>query len=281
MTTSTLVKQLRKLDLAVEPYKRGPSGKNPFVISIQDRPDNRAGIFRVWEGTGEIELFPDRNEQQAIIHLDEQARSVTQNVLMRPWGVKPPQQTRMLNLNAQRRFNVFMGPNVRWKYGKMKAEHRKDLYGKFEDRWDVTIPVTCTARARNQSLLVGMDETHLFVSALPQNVTSVTDAHELLRPATARKDGTIRQGEFFFVPVSERLSTALHKKISDVRHRALEPGSSHWGHVVIHGAHRYAIGVITDLRAGRHEPLVLPDWHDVVRNREVVMPRMRQTRSWD
>lgn len=53
-------------------------------------------------------------------------------------------------------------------------------------------------------VLLGMDESHLFVSQLPQApITTVKQAHNALRPqAVSNTQGWKRQGEWFFVPAT-------------------------------------------------------------------------------
>lgn len=69
---------------------------------------------------------------------------------------------------------------------------------------------------------------------------------------------------------------------SGLASRPLEPQSSHIGLWVRHGSHRYALGLIMDTRVGRHEPLVLAGWHEIVRNREVVsVTAQSRQRYWD
>jgi hypothetical protein len=61
---------------------------------------------------------------------------------------------------------------------------------------------------RKRHFLCGMDEQHLFIALLPDPVSTVRAAHEALRDprVTAAERGapqaTIRQGEWFFVPLS-------------------------------------------------------------------------------
>ena len=54
--------------------------------------------------------------------------------------------------------------------------------------------------------LCGMDEQHCFIAQLPEGVSTVRRAHEALRPAgldAKAAQRAVRQGEFFFVPLSE------------------------------------------------------------------------------
>jgi hypothetical protein len=62
--------------------------------------------------------------------------------------------------------------------------------------------------AEKRHFLMGMDECHLFVCRLPRAATTVAEAHRILAPETVRsnralKKKVVRQGEWFFTPVSQ------------------------------------------------------------------------------
>lgn len=186
----TLVQELEKADLEARAYKRGPAGPAPFVIAIQNGKPKTPGLFRTWEGNAEIDVHRNRRQHQAVINTEEPARAVTRDVTFNQFQVSKPrsQPSDHIKQIARARFPVQMGGRLRWTYGDVTA-----ISGGGE-RWAVTVPVHCHASAQIQSLLVGLDEVHYFVSALPEVATAVKEAHELLRPPTARKKGTVRQG---------------------------------------------------------------------------------------
>ncbi|MFX0033072.1 MAG: hypothetical protein ACFE9P_10435, partial [Candidatus Hermodarchaeota archaeon] len=71
--------------------------------------------------------------------------------------------------------------------------------------------VTRRTSSLTRKYLVGMDETHLFISELPQEgaINKVKEAHKVLKPEyiiMSEKDNQRirRQGEWFFVPVTEK-----------------------------------------------------------------------------
>lgn len=74
--------------------------------------------------------------------------------------------------------------------------------------------------AEKRHFLMGMDECHLFVCRLPRAATTVAEAHRILAPESVRasresKKKVVRQGEWFFTPVSpdvERQISAHIKK---------------------------------------------------------------------
>jgi hypothetical protein len=62
--------------------------------------------------------------------------------------------------------------------------------------------------ARKRHFLCGMDEQHCFIAQLPQPVSSVALAHQVLKPrhfdtlSRHAQRHAVRQGEFFFAPVT-------------------------------------------------------------------------------
>lgn len=66
-------------------------------------------------------------------------------------------------------------------------------------------------RWKNKFLL-GHDERHWFASAVPgDSIRDVRTAIESLRPHEVDPDGTIRQGEWFFVPMSAGKVDVIHR----------------------------------------------------------------------
>jgi hypothetical protein len=145
-----------------------------------------------------------------------------------------------------------------------------------------------TAAESRLSLLVGMDEVAQFISALPADIVeSVDEAHDLLRGRVSPE--AKRQGEWFFTPVTQAEARAingyLHTTSHNVNGAQLEPGSNHHASCIISvNRQRYVIGIVTDTRGTRHEPLLLPEWHRVSRNQERTVPAAMNQRTqtyWD
>lgn len=68
-------------------------------------------------------------------------------------------------------------------------------------------------------MLMGLDESHLFVAQLPKGVSTIRDAHvSLKRPELVAAEGKTgaapRQGEFFFVPATEYESRLIETGLS-------------------------------------------------------------------
>jgi len=132
---------------------------------------------------------------------------------------------------------------------------------------------------------MGLDERHLFISGLPkENIKTVAEAHQALKhKAVAEAEGegkkAKRQGEYFFIPLTEREEEEFlakidrDRKIKCKRDRLARPG--HKPHFVKRlirmrrGRKVYAQGVVSH---EQHRPLVLSNWHMVYRNRETESP---------
>ena len=144
---------------------------------------------------------------------------------------------------------------------------------------------TMEAPKSNTHLLMGYDEMRQFIAALPGRASTVEEAHALLRPSVGER--ALRQGEWFFEPAAPAELAAIRR----ARQRGaravfgpLEPGSSHRASVVLVEGQRFAIGKIVDNRVGHHKPVLLEDWHRVVRNTELDTPggsHRRRSIIWD
>jgi hypothetical protein len=143
-------------------------------------------------------------------------------------------------------------------------------------------------KATTTSFLVGYD-THAsrpFISQLRNPVNTVEEAHkELLPQGVKLKPDCKRQGEWFFNPVSQRLNKQLMHKVGTCHIGPIDaktarwPYSTHKGVTLQHDKKIYALGTIKDNRKGRHEPLCLDTWHEVIRNNEVEVAAKSAT--WD
>lgn len=270
-------------------YGRGPNGKAMFTIAIQ------GDEVLVWPGAAEkVEVYGSSKNKQAVINVIEKARTVTKTVTAKvnQYGPTVPGDATF----TQRFPIVFPNPrNVTWsvtdKKHVAKKTDPKDRVGYGERTF--TAKVKATVKASNQSMLVGYDEHALFVSILPKRVKSVAEAHRVLRPRGV-SDKAVRQGEWFFDPVSDTVGNSIDRYLrrNPSRLEFGSPDGAKWT-----GTHRttritmnrrtYAIGYVVDVRGEKtethHEPLWLNDWHRVTKNTELEPPRNmgNQRRSFD
>lgn len=142
--------------------------------------------------------------------------------------------------------------------------------------------------------LCGMDETHLFVAQFGSGET-VADAHASLRPpevdgAERRAPGeTVRQGEWFFIPLEagerQTLETYIRRTPRAIQNRVpVGPGQKPHvaGQAVFilersawrNGRAIFRVYARGSVRHPDHASLQLDSWRRVVRNQEVTAARV-------
>ena len=305
--TTELCEQFAEAGVDARPYSHQPVGRDVFTAGMH------LNIARLWNGTAETDLRTDKRRRQGVLNVAEGARTVEHTFSLGSWPTKavetphpsPQSMTqgpngeliyyfqttpralpadKQLKTMATSQFPVHI-PGAKLSVQKINKTER-DLRG--ESHTDVTATVRATVEATITSMLVGWDETAQFIAALPTRADSVKEAHDLLRgdvPLNAR-----RQGEWFFVPITEQERELVLRRLgthgldlNDSWNPGLESGSTHTApcRVSVNGQ-RYAIGAVVDRRKGHHAPLILKDWHRIVRNAEIAVTRMaRRQRYWD
>lgn len=314
-----LVEKLVGAGIKARPLARPPRD-NPFLLSIDRKIEG--GEIVVNEGNAKVDCYVDPKLRQAVLHIEEKARKITRKVT-RTYGSKKP-AAHIVQAEMEASFPVLINGKVKYKCGKVEwtpiqersLRNRRMLTIGWKATADVTAQVLVDTKL---DLLMGKDETAHFIAALPESAKSVKQAHRLLKPEGKRlKVETLRQGEWFFIPVSDSLEKKLNEYVKEnpgrVGVRRLENGSSHVAkQAVLYGPGAkklssrtirrrtnynsgefawYVCGYVIDGRVGHHEPLFLTRWHRVERNNEVTFrepesmiaerPRFRpSTRSWD
>lgn len=297
-----VLQKLEEAGIDVEQYSRGPAGKHIFVTRVMWPVSS--GVIKYWPGDAELNVFTNKRHHQAVMHVDEDYRelnfsfthdrsfsrenydSVDQSALAgRNCKLQLPNTTEYEILDESK--------NKRWNRNAQQPYKREFRGYRYSYKAVAKVP------ASEQTFLMGIDETAHFIAELPERVSSVLDAHDILRPDEATKDGTLRQGEWFFVPLSKRMSNDVWAEYE--RYMTRNPwntsrthfnegvyslnedeelGSSHMAQTLFeYGDDVYAFGLIWDSRGGHHKSLALRDWHKVVRNREVVS--VTSTRYYD
>lgn len=133
--------------------------------------------------------------------------------------------------------------------------------------------------------LMGLDEKHLFISGLPkEDINTVAEAYQALKhKAVVEAEGegkeVKRQGEYFFIPLSEKEEEEFLGKVDrDKKIKCRKDRLSRRGHRphfikrlirMRRGRKVYAQGVVSH---EQHNPLILSNWHMVYRNRETESP---------
>jgi hypothetical protein len=149
----------------------------------------------------------------------------------------------------------------------------------------LVLAVKEAGRRFERRYLCGKDDVRLFIAEI-RGGTTVAEAHASLRPPAASRAGTVRQGEWFFVPVTDQERLDLERWLAGhpraiKRERPIAAGArphvaDEWVRVDrrvrrFWGQERtpelFARGAV---RHVGHNLLWLDDWRLVVRNREVV-----------
>lgn len=216
-----------------------------FQMDIQRR--RGAEWFRLWKGAGDNTVLAtdvDLGRRQLMLLVQEPSRRFEEDV---------PKAGRREPPGTHRAFRLLRDEGRSWVF----------------ERW------TPSASRR---YLCGMDERHLFIAEVPGG-TTVRDAHRALKPAEVREversspGRVLRQGEWFFVPLSEtearRLAASVRGSPWMVRRDESLGGNgrSHLADEVVH----HALGVFARgrVRHPDHAPIILDDWRRVHRNAEV------------
>ena len=279
-------KAFKNAKIPVDFYSKGPMGKDNFAINIYNRK------VKLFLGNSKLEIIHDKKHRQLIINVDEDSRLVSANR-------RYSKDALNLTLNSKKatiikRLKEIDGKVYRKRFGNHIPGSSKPISIKISDvkneYSNFTVSSTFKVRGSKFSFLVGYDEktsTSPFISRLKKRVKSVVEAHKQLRP-TGLKKNSLRQGEWFFEPVNKKRNSELYAKLTERSHytgrRDSFIGSTHRAGIVMkHTGERYVIGKITDTRRGRHEPLVLENWHRLVRNNEADADDRKGARSnmWD
>jgi len=174
-----LARRFADADLDAEVIEQGSQARSDvFQMTILGK--GREEYFRIWPGarTNRVEAEGiDRAQRQLVLLVHEPLRTFTEQ--LPKWRVKLDRTK--VKVVAENDHSIWI-------------EHRTD--------------------ARKRHFLCGCDERQLFICQLPRGVSTVREAHEVLRaPEADRADKFVRQGEWFFVePVAkdlEALATAL------------------------------------------------------------------------
>lgn len=303
----TVVKDAQELEsilmsagMNAKRYARPPVTKSIYTMSTGQKSDK----FRFWLGDAEVTAVVDKNYRQAVLTVHEKDRWI-EDIVWGPSSLSKAAILRQATLvpnsdqSLVRKFFTIsvedfpsypiMGDTIQsafeWEGYRVPRFRQGGYYRVGDSAYQVCqhAPETTTA------FLVGIDESSHFISQLPKLVTSVEEAHEVLKPK-GLGENYLRQGEWFFVPVTDplvvedldaRLRRSLKRRDSAAL-RGMEHYSSHQGISMTAYGSRYAIGPIVDTREGHHKRLMLDGWHEVIRNTEVVVRRITAPRRyWD
>lgn len=223
-----------RLELPRQPIVR----TNPEIFQMDIFRSRQGEAFRLWKGDDRNAVRVadvDRRIGQLTLLVREEMRTFTQSV------------------------------------SKYWAE-RNGVPGRIVRETDRAFVVERSTPASLRRYLCGLDERHYFIAQF-ENGTTVKDAHRRLKPAEvveaerSRPGRTLRQGEWFFLPVPSYDRRGLD---SAKARRFASLGGNGRPHVadevVVLNGRTYARGAV---RHPDHKTLVLDDWRIVHRNAEV------------
>lgn len=286
--TKTIEDKLLETDMRVK--VRQPKKDTEFRAALMGM--NGKGID-LWPGNVDLKVFTNKRYHQAILWVDENERVIEEQVSLYRNAEPDDEGMKRFKRNVRYGFSfpVALPDGTKFKI----TEGPKWVSSSYSvGGGSITATVQATAPASEQTFLIGKDEGSHFVCALPERVKTIPEAYEVLRPGNVPK-GSPRQGEWFFVPVTDQERTKIEENIhsNSIRTCWLDMtessenfrGSYHEDlryqiHATTHKAMNaivldrqlYVCGYIVDDRGGntpRHEPLWLHDWHKVVRNLEI------------
>lgn len=305
-----LIEELTKVGIKAQPYKKPPMGKRIFALTIRPSPKAKEGIITVHQGEAKVEVHGSRKHKQAVVTVEEEGRKVTRHVtcnvehtVIRPIrgdSVEALKNKASYERMLRSEFNVVMPENARWTFSNIRVSRRNWPIGN-NVRGVLSGDVTAQVMTRTiNHFLMGMDESHNFIAPLPKPAKSVLEAHRMLKPskiAGGKRRNWKRQGEWFFVPCNQDEIKRIEQHIKHDNVASIRLGrSTHTAQTGIRmylkgGSKRtvYARGYVLDRREGHHANLFLPDWHEVIRNKETTVrvhkdqiERARQsTSTWD
>lgn len=251
-----------------------------------------------------VRFYPNATFRQTVIQVIEPERTITRTWTVagaRKVGLEGPQvalDRARVNAAGGGGFPVHL-PEDRTHYKVTSAEvDEHDSHA--HERWMIKVTVEAEVEASQQCFLLGHDEKHMFVSALPEMVRSVKRAHDVLRPPEVPRNAE-RVGEWFFVPVSQEISDKLDIRIERQAYFEGEAiasdgtGENHLAATLVRNKPydsreaidetasantTYCIGFILDTDR-RHTLLWLGEWCRVYRNLELDPPSNMDGGSWD
>lgn len=294
MVVKNLAQSLRRYGIEATEYRNPPAGREVFAITILNRKKHGhdKGVVTLNHGQAKVEVFGSPKRRQAAVTVKEDERKITRLVKVREAAHEAPGEESVIRL-LKANFPLTMPFETAWTVENVQIKQGLKLHRSEHERqrWYWHCSGTVTASVENKStnhFLIGMDETHHFISPLPKQATSVAMAHRFLRGRKVKK-GTTRQGEWFFVPVSRKMSARLNKIATDQSGRlgSIRLGkSTHIAKTAIRlsivypdsaSSKRsfvgsiYARGFITDNRHGHHRSIFLKSWCKVQHNEETEM----------
>jgi hypothetical protein len=205
-----------KLEIASAPIigSVGRGGSDIVQIDIQRKlkQNARSEYFRIWPGqeTNRIEVVSiDKDHAQLVLMVHEPVRTFEEQA---PWRALSEAQKE----DPDNWLGIFL---------KQNNLRRQDV--RVDSKRRVTITRKTSSQKRH--FLCGVDERQLFICQLPKAVSTVREAHRILKStdvlfAEGKASKVIRQGEWFFLEptVEEKraIENGLDSKLVNIEKKA-------------------------------------------------------------
>lgn len=271
MNVDNLIRQFDRVNLELVPTRRpivGTGNQDIFQMDIRKKAKASGEVFLVWPGAESnlaMVQAADKKLEQVVLFVKEEERHFWERVPL-PWR----QDEKLTEAQVRERH-----PNL----------GRRPLVLNDGAWW-----VSRKTPAENRHFLVGRDERQLFMCRLPGSPTSVMEAHKILKNPNLEnlerkgEGKTVRQGEWFFVPLSEAEFWEIEKLAkakTDLVHRRVginrfipRTGKPHMADELISttpvGVSDPRIYVRGGVRHPDHKTVFFYKWHRVLRNNEAV-----------
>jgi hypothetical protein len=203
-----LIADCQKAGITVQPYQRAPSGMaDVLVITLTDSRDK---IYISPGKATSVSWAVDKKFSQAVVTVTEDARKVSETLKVNRRGMDPTDTLPEEFLSCVRGYTkmAFSRPTRITVDSTTTAQYELGLSLGGPARTVIdTMKVTHHVPKSVAHFLLGKDESGLFVSMLREEARSVQHAHQILRPK-GLKSTTVRVGEWFFDPVTDKALTA-------------------------------------------------------------------------
>jgi hypothetical protein len=266
-----------ELRLADRPFNLGRGMAEIFQMDIRraSAKDARSEFFLAWSGedpSSAMVLCADRRLRQVVLSVRERERVFEESV--------PAHMVRRAKLDSENAWRHLLAERV-------------GVAPQLIVTRDGTTYLKRVTPGSTRHILAGRDERQLFMCQLPEPVTTVRRAHDVLRAPEAKKSRSaltrpVRQGEWFFlvIPDDEARSLEIELKANRaiVRRKASinsfipRAGKPHVADEIVGAGGRvYVRGAI---RHVDHHTLRISQWRRVVRNREADIARSPLGGTW-
>lgn len=193
----TIIQDMKRARIRVQPAYDAhlrPDERMTFRLELLHR-NSPTEVFALREGEGNDISVRDasRGHRQVVLTVKEQERPFIVEWLVN--SVEEAQQ-RALRLHQDR----------------SRGASRPIRHPRVVDVADNKARVEVWTDPSERHFLLGRDEAYYFACQLPTGAESIAEAHRSLKPDLAEREGTLRQGEWFFLPLTSSQHGELKKR---------------------------------------------------------------------